>query len=313
MSRRDSRILARSPYNIVHLTLPDSPAGAGVGDQKAWRAEGVLAEAPVSYWWVTQDYRGPDGVERTREGFAAAVEAVPYSARQVLPHDRPYLGAEGRPARSAASDGHPARADLPAVRRRAAARTAGRQARGGCGGGRRAHPSLVHRGRRALAQRAAPDRRRPPSLRDGRRLPRGAAGGDSHARDPGLVARAGAADLPDPSDRQARRQRARDEVEGAGRAESRSTVAASTSGCVPTTISGLVSSRRSSPRVSPIPPTPTGRSQPSIEETPRPRSCSRPVTVDQVAAFAERGETMPQKSTFFYPKLTSGLLLYPVG
>ena len=38
-----------------------------------------------------------------------------------------------------------------------------------------------------------------------------------------------------------------------------------------------------------------------------------PVTVDQVAQFAERGETMPQKSTFFYPKLTSGLLLFPLG
>ena len=38
-----------------------------------------------------------------------------------------------------------------------------------------------------------------------------------------------------------------------------------------------------------------------------------PVTVAEVAAFAERGETMPQKSTFFYPKLTSGLLLFPVA
>jgi hypothetical protein len=38
-----------------------------------------------------------------------------------------------------------------------------------------------------------------------------------------------------------------------------------------------------------------------------------PVTVDQVADFAERGETMPQKSTFFYPKLTSGLLLFPAA
>src|SRR5439155_23163299 len=34
----------------------------------------------------------------------------------------------------------------------------------------------------------------------------------------------------------------------------------------------------------------------------------RAPTVEQVAAFAARGETMPQKSTFFYPKLTSGLL-----
>ena len=39
----------------------------------------------------------------------------------------------------------------------------------------------------------------------------------------------------------------------------------------------------------------------------------QPVTVEQVARFAHDGETMPQKSTFFYPKLTSGLLLHPVA
>ncbi len=38
----------------------------------------------------------------------------------------------------------------------------------------------------------------------------------------------------------------------------------------------------------------------------------RAPTVAQVAEFAARGETMPQKSTYFYPKLTSGLLLHPV-
>jgi len=38
----------------------------------------------------------------------------------------------------------------------------------------------------------------------------------------------------------------------------------------------------------------------------------RAPTVEQVAEFAARGETMPQKSTFFYPKLTSGLLFHPV-
>jgi uncharacterized protein (DUF1015 family) len=38
----------------------------------------------------------------------------------------------------------------------------------------------------------------------------------------------------------------------------------------------------------------------------------QPVTFEQVASFAHEGETMPQKSTFFFPKLTSGLLLYPV-
>ena len=38
----------------------------------------------------------------------------------------------------------------------------------------------------------------------------------------------------------------------------------------------------------------------------------RPPTVGQVFAFAGRGETMPPKSTYFFPKLTSGLLLHPV-
>src|SRR5919108_2782375 len=33
----------------------------------------------------------------------------------------------------------------------------------------------------------------------------------------------------------------------------------------------------------------------------------RAPTIDQVRAIAERGETMPQKSTYFFPKLTSGL------
>jgi hypothetical protein len=38
----------------------------------------------------------------------------------------------------------------------------------------------------------------------------------------------------------------------------------------------------------------------------------QPVTFEQVARFADAGEMMPQKSTFFYPKLTSGLLFHPV-
>jgi len=39
----------------------------------------------------------------------------------------------------------------------------------------------------------------------------------------------------------------------------------------------------------------------------------RAPSVQQVLAYAKRGEVMPKKTTYFYPKLTSGLLLYPVG
>jgi hypothetical protein len=38
----------------------------------------------------------------------------------------------------------------------------------------------------------------------------------------------------------------------------------------------------------------------------------RPPTVEQVAAVAKAGRTMPQKSTFFFPKLTSGLFFLPL-
>jgi hypothetical protein len=38
----------------------------------------------------------------------------------------------------------------------------------------------------------------------------------------------------------------------------------------------------------------------------------RPPTIEQVEAVADAGETMPQKSTYFYPKLLSGLLFHPV-
>ena len=38
----------------------------------------------------------------------------------------------------------------------------------------------------------------------------------------------------------------------------------------------------------------------------------RPTRIEDVWEVARRGDVMPQKSTFFYPKLTSGLLLLPL-
>jgi uncharacterized protein (DUF1015 family) len=89
--------LARSPYNVVHLTLPDSEEQAA-RDLAAWRDEGVLVEEPEpSIWWLSQDYVGPDGVARTREGFVASLHVEPYERRVVLPHERTHAGPkEGR-------------------------------------------------------------------------------------------------------------------------------------------------------------------------------------------------------------------------
>ncbi len=89
--------LARSRYNVVHLTLPDSEEQAG-RDFAEWRREGVLIrdEAPA-YWLLSQRYVGPDGAERTRNGLVASLRAEPYERGVVLPHERTHRGPkEGR-------------------------------------------------------------------------------------------------------------------------------------------------------------------------------------------------------------------------
>jgi uncharacterized protein (DUF1015 family) len=88
--------LERSPFNIVHLTLPDSPERAAEA-LTDWRDRGVLVATPAAYWWVVQDYVGPDGVARTREGIAASIPVTPYEVGEVLPHERTHAGPkEGR-------------------------------------------------------------------------------------------------------------------------------------------------------------------------------------------------------------------------
>jgi uncharacterized protein (DUF1015 family) len=89
--------LARSPYNVVHLTLPDDEAQAG-RDLADWRRQGVLTrDEDPRYWFLSQDYVGPDGIERSRSGLVASLKAEPYEKGVVLPHERTHRGPkEGR-------------------------------------------------------------------------------------------------------------------------------------------------------------------------------------------------------------------------
>jgi uncharacterized protein (DUF1015 family) len=90
-------LLGRSPYNVVHLTLPDSEDEAAASLAE-WREQGVLVlDDEPSCWWLAQEYVGPDGVARRREGFVAALQVEPYENRVVLPHERTHEGPkEGR-------------------------------------------------------------------------------------------------------------------------------------------------------------------------------------------------------------------------
>jgi uncharacterized protein (DUF1015 family) len=86
------RLLALDPHNVVHLTLNPSEDEAG-RLFRAWLAEGILVEeARPAFWTVAQDYVGPDGVARRREGIVGSLRVEPYETRVVLPHERTHAG-----------------------------------------------------------------------------------------------------------------------------------------------------------------------------------------------------------------------------
>jgi uncharacterized protein (DUF1015 family) len=84
--------LASSPYNVVRLILPDScEEAARLFDE--WRREGILTEEHQdAVWWLRQDYEGPDGIRRTRQGVVVSLGLEPYSHGIVRPHERTHAG-----------------------------------------------------------------------------------------------------------------------------------------------------------------------------------------------------------------------------
>jgi uncharacterized protein (DUF1015 family) len=85
------RYFDRSPYNVVHLTLPDSEEEAGRSFHD-WREQGILTEEAPAFWALSQDYIGPDGVARTRIGLVGSLRVEPYETGSVLPHERTHRG-----------------------------------------------------------------------------------------------------------------------------------------------------------------------------------------------------------------------------
>jgi uncharacterized protein (DUF1015 family) len=83
-----ARLAARSPFNVVRLTLPDS-ADEAAGLYRSWLEDGILVreEAPAP-WLLVEEYVGPDGVARERHGIVISIAAEPYSTGAVLPHER---------------------------------------------------------------------------------------------------------------------------------------------------------------------------------------------------------------------------------
>jgi uncharacterized protein (DUF1015 family) len=89
-------LLARSPFNVVEIDLPLSEAdpyahAAAVFGE--WRRDGVLVQddAPA-LWALEQQYTGPDGRQRTRQGFFARVRVEDYGPGRIRPHERTHPG-----------------------------------------------------------------------------------------------------------------------------------------------------------------------------------------------------------------------------
>jgi uncharacterized protein (DUF1015 family) len=303
--------LARSPYNVVHLTLPESAEQAG-RDFAAWRAEGVLVPESEGYWWVAQDYVGPDGVARTREGVAASVPATPYEQGDVLPHERTHAGPKEERLRLLRAT----RTQLEPIfllydADPVFARPAGKPAVDVTEGGVRTRmwphaageltidvPLLIadghHRYETAVAYRAEnPQATHTFAILVSSRAP-GLEVFPTHR----IVQQLG--DVPG------------ERVEEAGDG-----ITLYRDG----TYTRVATDDDFGPRVvesfAPEGVSYTPSAKEAIAAVDQGEAAAafllQPVTVEQVARFAHAGETMPQKSTFFFPKLTSGLLFHPVG
>lgn len=89
-----AELRARDPHNVVWLTADPDEAKAGRRFRE-WLAEGLLVrdETPA-IWVLEQDV--PDGAGRTRMGIAASLRAEPYSTGVVLPHEQTHAGTRRR-------------------------------------------------------------------------------------------------------------------------------------------------------------------------------------------------------------------------
>src|SRR6185295_16973432 len=89
-------LLARSPYNVVEIDLPQSDGdpyahAAEVFDE--WTRDGVLVrdDAPA-LWALEQEYAGPDAQRRTRHGLFARVKVEDSGPGRIRPHERTHPG-----------------------------------------------------------------------------------------------------------------------------------------------------------------------------------------------------------------------------
>ncbi|MGH2831342.1 MAG: DUF1015 domain-containing protein [Solirubrobacteraceae bacterium] len=95
-SEQRSELLARSPFNVVAVDLPEGepdPYEVARNLFDSWQLQGVVVrDSEPAIWAHTQQYTGPDGVTQTRRGFFCRVRIEEYGPGGVRPHERTHPG-----------------------------------------------------------------------------------------------------------------------------------------------------------------------------------------------------------------------------
>ncbi|HYY33168.1 MAG TPA: DUF1015 domain-containing protein [Gaiellaceae bacterium] len=83
-------LLEKSSYNAVRLVRPDD-AHVAAELLADWQAQGILLrEEEPAVWLLEEEFPGPAGTRRTRRGLVARVALEPYERGVVLPHERSF-------------------------------------------------------------------------------------------------------------------------------------------------------------------------------------------------------------------------------
>jgi uncharacterized protein (DUF1015 family) len=86
------RLVAAEPHNVIRLTRPEDPDEAG-RLFRAWQDEGALVrEREPAVWILEETFTGVDGRERERLSVVARLRVTPYGEGDVHPHERTFAG-----------------------------------------------------------------------------------------------------------------------------------------------------------------------------------------------------------------------------
>ena len=97
-AERRAALVARSPFNVVEVDLPEPSGGEdpymhASTTLDAWIQQGVMVrESEPAVWALAQEFTAPDGSRRMRRGFFARVRVEDYGLGRIRPHEHTQPG-----------------------------------------------------------------------------------------------------------------------------------------------------------------------------------------------------------------------------